>query len=152
MCQKITQEIPWISVIHTQQIVVKSIIIIQLSVLASTTTSQRIKNDIFWWLPNDKNQKSELKSHLQQSIHILKRSLDYATYCYFILAVLFFYHASETPSLYRANLNVPRIVVSSRAVPVRVSFQRKKRDLHDELTIAFSEFESTSPLDNGYML
>jgi len=92
-----------------------------------------------------KIKKSELKSHLRQSIHILKRSLDYATYCYFILAVLFFYHAGEAPNLLRGNPNLPRITVSSRMAPVRVSFQRKKRDLHDELTSAFSEFESTSP-------
>ncbi len=98
-----------------------------------------------------KIKKSELKSHLLQSIQILKRDLDYTTYSYFILAVLFFYHASEMPGLYSGKLNLPR-VVSSSSVPVRIGFQRKKRDLQDELTSAFSDFESTSPLLRNLLL
>jgi type I restriction enzyme M protein len=101
-----------------------------------------------------KFKKSDLKHHLQNSIHVLKKSLDYATYCYFILAMLFFYHVGEMPSLYSYRLNIPRIIASS-AIPFRVTTtnsQRRKRTLQDELSDAFSELENASPLLRNVLL
>ncbi len=94
-----------------------------------------------------KFKKSDLKHHLQNSIHVLKKSMDYATYFYFILAMLFFYHVGEMPSLYSGRLNLPRIVASS-AAPFRqttIRSQRRKRTLHEDLSDAFSELETASP-------
>ncbi len=89
-----------------------------------------------------KIKKSELKSHLQQSVQLLRETLDYTSYSYFILAMLFFYHVSETPDLYSGRLNLPRILASS---PALVSFQRKKRGLREELSSDFSMLETHIP-------
>lgn len=101
-----------------------------------------------------KIKKSDLKNHLLQSINILKRSLDYATYCYFILAMLFFYHVGEMPSLYTTRPNLPRIMASSSA-PARISLQtssRRRRNLYGDLSDSFSEIEGSIPILRNVLL
>lgn len=98
-----------------------------------------------------KIKKSELKNHLLQSVQILRKSLDYATYSYLILAVLFFYHAGEMPSLYSGRLNLPRIIASS-APPSRISLQRRRKGLRDDLVSEFSEMETHIPLLKDVLL
>lgn len=90
-----------------------------------------------------KIKRSELKNHLIRSVGILKRSLDYPTYSYFILATLFFYHTSSTPTRFNSTFQ-PRIVSASGAIPT-VTFQQKKRDLEDELNEAFTAIEGSNP-------
>jgi type I restriction enzyme M protein len=95
--------------------------------------------------------KSDLKKHLLDSVHILKRTLDYSVYVYFILAMLFFYHVGEIP--YRGSLKSIQLV-SPRAsvIPIRGNFQKKKRDLQDDLIEAFSTVELIDPDLRGVLL
>ena len=94
-----------------------------------------------------KIKKSELKNHLLKGVQILKAKLNYAEYCYFILAVLFFYNSGSVDIVSArpmTNYQAPRKVTTTRAT-ARVTFQRKKRDSEDELSEAFSEYEGLNP-------
>src|SRR5690349_15366082 len=95
-----------------------------------------------------KLKKSELKQHLTGSVQLLKRSLDYTAYCYFILAVLFSYHVGAAPGRYYKPF---RIGASQTTVP-SFAFQRKRKDLHNELTDTFTNIETYIPLLKGLLL
>lgn len=91
-----------------------------------------------------KIKKSELKNHLARSVNILKRSLSYTTYSYFILATLFFYHTGEVQTRLNGHSRIPLITSTGRSIG-STTFQRKKRDLQDELNEAFLEIEGGNP-------
>lgn len=83
-----------------------------------------------------KLKKSELKKHLDGSVKILKRTLDYTTYHYFILAMLFFYHTDQRASYGRTIISVPRQTL----------------DIQDGLIEAFSNLERANPALRGVLL
>lgn len=91
-----------------------------------------------------KIKKSELKTYLFQGIKILKTKLNYAEYCYFILALFFFYHTGVASPHPTTNYHTQRLVATSRA-GASFTFQKKKRDSLGELIDDFSEIESTNP-------
>jgi type I restriction enzyme M protein len=100
-----------------------------------------------------KLKKSELKKHLIYSIRILKRSLDYPAYCYFILATSFFYYVVEMQDHHDplAITSLDAIFSPGEDSPV-ISFQNKKQDLLGELMEAFASLESISPSLKGILL
>ncbi len=87
-----------------------------------------------------KIKKSDLKTQLLQSIQVLKSKLNYAEYCYFILAMLFFYHTSAVPPQSSSHFQMQRLISTSRTGASYTS-QRKKNDLQGKLIEDFSEFE-----------
>lgn len=100
-----------------------------------------------------KLEKSALKKHLQRSVQILKRSLDYTAYCYFILATLFFYRG-DLASLQNGQ-RIVRVPMLSPASPATMSlglFQKRKKDLRNELNEAFSSIELIYPPLRGVLL
>lgn len=98
-----------------------------------------------------KIKKSDLKTQLLQGIQVLKPQLNYAEYCYFILAVFFFYHTGAVSPQIRTNYHTQRLVATSRA-GASFSSQRKKRDLQGELIDDFSEYEGRNPLLKDVLL
>ncbi len=98
-----------------------------------------------------KIKKSELKKSLFQGIQILKNKLNYAEYCYLILALFFFYYTGAVPSQTNANFQTQRLIATSRASG-STTFPRKKRDLQDELLDGFSETESRNPMLKDVLL
>ncbi len=98
-----------------------------------------------------KFKKSDLKTQLLQGIQILKNKLNYAEYCYFILAVFFFYHTGAVPPQNATNFHTQRLVATSRA---NASFtaQKKKHNLQGELIDDFSEIEGRNPMLKDVLL
>lgn len=92
-----------------------------------------------------KIKKSDLKTQLLQSIKILKSRLNYSEYCYFILAILFFYHTGSVPPQSSSHFEMQRHISISR-IGASYTSQRKKDDLQGELLEDFSEFEDKNPL------
>ncbi|MEP7290516.1 MAG: N-6 DNA methylase [Chloroflexota bacterium] len=90
-----------------------------------------------------KLKKSDLKAHLLHSVQLLKRSLDYSDYTYFILAMLFFQYAklsNQSTTFSRA----PQ-VVSVPSMLARTSGQRKQKTRQDEIADSFSALEDVHP-------
>ena len=87
-----------------------------------------------------KLQKSHLKSHLLRSVEILKHSLNYTEYCYFILAILFFSYAAELPTRSYINSGTSPIVPMPHKLP-RTLAKRRETGLQDDLIESFSLFE-----------
>ncbi len=99
-----------------------------------------------------KIKKSELKTQLLQGLQILKSKLEYAEYCYFILAVFFFYHTGAVPPQNPANLHTQRLVATSRAGAIFSSQRRKKKNLQGDLVDEFSELENKNLILKNVLL
>ncbi|MEP6985000.1 MAG: N-6 DNA methylase [Chloroflexota bacterium] len=98
-----------------------------------------------------KIKKSDLKTQLLQGIQILKSKLNYAEYCYFILAVFFFYHTGAVLPQNGTNFHTQRLVATSRA-GASFTLQKKKRNLQGDLIDDFSEIEGTNPMLKDVLL
>jgi type I restriction enzyme M protein len=98
-----------------------------------------------------KIKKSELKTHLFQGVQILKNKLNYAEYCYLILALFFFYYTGAVSSPANANFKTQRLISTSRA-SASTTFPRKKRNLQDELIDDLSEIEGRNPMLKDVLL
>jgi type I restriction enzyme M protein len=92
-----------------------------------------------------KLKKLELRAHLLRSIQILKRSLDYTSYCYFILAMIFV-SAMGPISVRGDGLRLPLFVSSIPRLLPATAYQRKRSDGYDELAETFSTIEKSNPL------
>lgn len=98
-----------------------------------------------------KIKKSELKKSLDRSIAILKRSLEYRAFCYFILATLFLYYASEAEVPFSFQFYAPLFFERNRR-DNRNTLQRKKWDLLGDASAIFSEVEVSYPSLKGVLL
>lgn len=95
--------------------------------------------------------KSELKDHLQKSVQILKHSLEYSVYCYFMLTVLFFYHTADSPLTRNIRMQTIQPIPKVSAVS-GISPQRKKNRSRDNLNEDFSALENFNPELRGVLL
>ncbi|MBI1256704.1 MAG: N-6 DNA methylase [Chloroflexi bacterium] len=78
-----------------------------------------------------KLKRSELRAQLLRSVQILKSSLSYSSYCYLILAMLFFNHVVESPLRYGtpAPGQIPATLPHSTP---NLLHRRKKKDREEE--------------------
>lgn len=95
--------------------------------------------------------RSGLRTHLQRSVQILKRSLDYSASTYFILTMLFLNFSMGISPYTSAHGNIhflPRSVTQAQVMMMRRKSPNRRDEISEELTL----LEAAIPLLKGALL